>query len=72
MLLYDRDGQYEVVGANTCSLFVQTLAVELSTLLEFEHGDGDVGLSNMNLTEFLKRRIGVDYGGNSLIYSFFQ
>ncbi|GLV34372.1 uncharacterized protein CBL_00299 [Carabus blaptoides fortunei] len=62
MLLYDRNGQYEVAGSNTCSLFVQTLAIELSNLSEFEHGDGDLGLTNMNSTEFLKRRIGVDFG----------
>lgn len=63
VFLYDPDGQKEVAGMKTCALFMQTLILSLHNIENFQYSDGDVSLSTMNTTEFLKSQIGVNFGG---------
>lgn len=60
MFVYEKDGQYDVTGQGTCSLFVQAVAQDLRDMPGFQHSDGDLGLSTLNMSDFLKQRIGTD------------
>lgn len=59
--LYEKNGQYEVSGENTCSLAMQSVADELKDLPGYKYEDGDLGLSTMNVYDFMKQKIGVNY-----------
>lgn len=72
MFLYDKSGQYEVAGIFTCSLAMQAIVLELRRIDGFEHSDGDMGLSTLNVQDFIKSRIGTDYGSKCKVKSSFS
>lgn len=68
MFLYDKNGQYEVSGEHTCSLAMQSVADELKDLPGFKYEDGDLGMSTMNVHDFMKQKIGVNYASTFILH----
>ncbi|XP_072402724.1 atrial natriuretic peptide receptor 1 isoform X1 [Diabrotica undecimpunctata] len=61
VLVYERNDQSEVGGERMCYLTMTNLATEL-TSSGMDYVDGDLNLLGLDYTEFLKLKVGVNYG----------
>lgn len=60
--MYNKEQQNEVAGEHSCKLLMSTVIIEMSNKEQVEYQDGDLQLLKMNITEYLQRVVGVQYG----------